>query len=62
MKMFIQIQNVQNDSFAACCLRELKQEGIQIGDIIKGDYNKINKVVDFISPKTGADCVAWLFL
>ena len=59
--IYIQIINSKSDFFKTC-LRELDREGIKVGDVIQGTYDEeVNKTaVDFKSPKTGVDCVAWL--
>ena len=60
MKVLVKIMNVTNGGFEASCLNELKSEKVNIGDIIEGEYNPVNQAVDFKSPITNADCVAWV--
>lgn len=54
------IKDIENSSFSRACLSELKREGIKEGMIITGEFNPVNKAVDFVSPETGIDCMAWL--
>ena len=56
-KMTVKITKI-NDDYG--CFTELTREGLKEGDIITGIYNPINKALDFKSPKTGVDCVAWI--
>ena len=60
MKTLVKIMSVNNSGFEASCLNELKLEGINIDDIIEGEFNPVNKTVDFKSPKTGVDCCAFV--
>lgn len=56
----IQIEDIAKIGLSKACLNELKREGVEIGDIIYGTLNRKNRAVDFVSPKTGVDCMAWL--
>lgn len=56
----IKIKDIQQDTFSRCCLRELKSEQVNEGDIIEIDFiNPEHDGVDFISPKTGVPCMAY---
>lgn len=59
-KIKIIIKDIEKSSFSRACLNELRREGIKEGTIIIGKFNPTNKAVDFVSPKTGIDCMAWL--
>jgi len=54
------IEDIEKSDFSKCCLNELKREGIKEGDIIKGFQRSNNLGIEFKSPKTKVDCVAWL--
>lgn len=60
MKILVKIMNVNNSGFGVSCLNELRCEGVNIGDIIEGEFNPVNKAVDFKSPKTGVNCCAFV--
>ena len=60
MKVLVKIMNVNNGAFEASCLNKLRCEGVNIGDIIEGEFNPVNKAVDFKSPKTGVNCCAFV--
>lgn len=60
MKVLIKIMNVNNGGLETSCLNELRCEGVNIGDLVEGEFNPTNKAVDFKSPKTGVDCCAFV--
>lgn len=60
MKVLVKIMSVNNSGLEMSYLNELRCEGINIDDIIEGEFNPVNKAVNFKSPKTGVDCCVFV--